>query len=991
MTKRYCPGSVHIFLITALLVTMIAGSAAWAAGPMTDAPWPMFRHDARHTATSPYPDPAPNGLAWANTSVGGGLSSPVIATDGTIYIGGASGTLKAVNPDGTSKWSISIGGGNATRSTPAIADDGTVYIGGTNGRLYAINPNGTQKWSYNINGGEISSSPTIAPDGTIYLGGKNGPFCAVNPNGSLKWSRSSGGGHMGGPCLGPDGTIYVGAQFNLYAINPTDGSTKWIYPTGYTIQSAPAMSPDGNTVYVGSCDAFLHAVNAAAGTMVWKCNVPLVPASTSSSPAVAPSGMIYIGSNGASASMGGGAMFAIDPMGEVVWQYQTAYDIRSSPAVSADGTIYIGVMDGFVYAFNPDGTKKWQYLTSSNASGIYGSPAIAADGSVVVQNIGGTVFGNLTSTPPAAIAPSDLVVTATSESTTSLTWVDNSDDEFGFRIQRRTGTRGDFVTIKSVAAGITSATDSGLASGQTYYYRVCAYQQAGDSQFSEAVGVLTPGLPAPTDLVAEPVTGTRIDLTWTDIATEELGYKIERFQGATGPFVQVARVGADVTEYRDVSVNPATHYYYRVRAYDATRDSSYSNEDWAETPGFDYSNIVRGNTERKQIALTYDAGTAGIRAGLLNTLRDKQVYCNMYITGYVAQTQAALMKRIADEGHLVSNHSIDHPAFTQIPDEEMARQLNVTDDMIYALTGHHTRQWWRGPYGSVNPHVLDVTSTLGFRHAAWSIDSGDVGGASGTQITNTFINGAANGNVCLSHCTLANSEDAAAGTIDGLRALGYELVTVAELVAPLQVTAPSNVVAPGWNLLSLPIEPAVGTPMCIFRGVDIDKNLIRLNKETLQLSLFDLAAPAPFGKLNSDEGYWLNLAPGQTVKFNGYPVTNDRHIKLPQTLSNPNGAMTIIGYPFQTPQPVDNLKVFNPNAPEPKTRSIAEARDAGWLSSTMYGWDATTQGMFATGCVDDWTEFTYLEPWHGYWIVSYVNELELIIPAPMPPPTLQSR
>ncbi len=110
-----------------------------------NSPWPMFRHDARHSATSQYHDPVPTGTPWSYTA-GGGLSSPVIATDGTIYVGG-NGNLRALNANGTSKWSFSIGGGG-TRSTPAIADDGTVYIGTTAGRVYAVNANGTQKWYY---------------------------------------------------------------------------------------------------------------------------------------------------------------------------------------------------------------------------------------------------------------------------------------------------------------------------------------------------------------------------------------------------------------------------------------------------------------------------------------------------------------------------------------------------------------------------------------------------------------------------------------------------------------------------------------------------------------------------------------------------------------------------------------------------------------------------------------------------------------------------
>ena len=972
--KQSCFFVISVFVMLALL-----SSVSYAIGPATSQ-WPMFRHNPRHYAVSQYGDPAPGGPAWKNV-IGGGLSSPVIAPDGTIYMCGGSGYLYALNPNGSVKWTRYIGG--TTRSTPAIADDGTVYIGGADKKVYAVNPNNSIKWTY-LTGSDISSSPAIGADGTVYIGSKDAYLYALNPvTGARAWRFNTGGTiHMCSPSVGSDGTVYIaGASGNLHAVNPVDGTEVWRFVTGDTIMSSPALSHDGSRVYIGSCDGYLYAVNTADGSRAWAVTVPLVRGSTSSSPAVAPDGTIYVGSNGASVTQANGTLFAISPAGAVLWQFETAYDIRSSPAVSAGGTIYIGVMDGYVYALNPDGTKKWQYLGNG---GIYGSPAVAANGSVVVQTIGGAVYGNLTTTPPPAVPPSNLTVSLLTDDSVRLAWQDNSNGEYGFNIQRKLGVTGTYAYVGQVGANVTTFDDTGLGSGLTYYYRVCAYQEAGDSAFSNEVSVLMPGLPAPMDLIATPISGTQVDLAWSDLSVGELGFRIERMQGPVGPFRQVASVGPNITTYSDLSVNPAINYYYRVRSYDATRDSSPSNEAWAATPGYDYSNVIWGNTSRPQMALTFDAGTAAIKPEILNTLREKKVYCNFFLTGYVTQQQSALARQIVYDGHLMCNHSLDHPSFVHITDAEIARQLSTTDEIIYGTTGHRTRQWFRTPYGAYNEHVLSELEENGYRHVFWSADSGDAGGATTQQIINNIVSGASNGAVALMHCTVANTAAALPTIIDQIRAQGLELVTVPELVAPLQVTSPPEAVAPGWNFISLPIDPANTTPAVVFRGLDIDGKLFRFDNSTQSMSLFDGLSQEAFGQMSIDEGYWLYMtAPGQ-IRFNGYPLTEDRHIKLPPALGFPDQAWSIIGYPFQTAQPLANCSVFNPNASEPKTRSIAEARNLGWVSSTLYVFDSPTQSMIDVGLPEDYATLTDLMPWHGYWFMSNLNELELIIPLMIP-------
>jgi outer membrane protein assembly factor BamB len=116
----------------------------------------------------------------------------------------------------------------------------------------------------------------------------------------LKWAYATGSGIFNSsPAIGADGTIYIGSDDNnLYALNPSDGSLKWKYPTKSEVFSSPAIGTDG-TIYVGSWDDHLYALN---------------------------------------------------PNGSLKWTFAAGYQINSSPVIGADGTIYVGSSDSTFYA-----------------------------------------------------------------------------------------------------------------------------------------------------------------------------------------------------------------------------------------------------------------------------------------------------------------------------------------------------------------------------------------------------------------------------------------------------------------------------------------------------------------------------------------------------------------------------------------------------------------------------------------------------------------
>lgn len=188
--------------------------------------------------------------------------------------------------------------------------------------------------------------------------------------------------------------------------------------------------------------------------------------------------------------------------------------------------------------------------------------------------------------PPTA--PATLTATAVSSSQINLAWAD-SDTETGFKIERCMAAGcSNFVQIATVGANVTSYSNAGLTASTSYSYRVRAYNTVGDSDYSNTASAVTQAAPAvpaaPTNLVATAVSRSQINLAWTDNATSESGFYVERCKGATCTnFARIATVGVDGKSYSSTGLTKNTTYRYRVQAYNATGASAYSNIASAKT------------------------------------------------------------------------------------------------------------------------------------------------------------------------------------------------------------------------------------------------------------------------------------------------------------------------------------------------------------------------------------------------------------------------
>lgn len=189
-----------------------------------------------------------------------------------------------------------------------------------------------------------------------------------------------------------------------------------------------------------------------------------------------------------------------------------------------------------------------------------------------------SVVGATTHSLPAAPANLDGEIISGSE--IKLTWSDNSNNETGFKLERRQSGSGlDYAPLATVGVNVLTFRDTTVVAGNAYYYRVRAYNGVGLSDYSQKW--VTIGVPsAPTAISAIVGSASRIDITWVaDQVNNESGFRIERrISGdSASTFTQVGTAGMNATAFSDSSVTAGVRYVYRVLGYNVLGSSAIPN------------------------------------------------------------------------------------------------------------------------------------------------------------------------------------------------------------------------------------------------------------------------------------------------------------------------------------------------------------------------------------------------------------------------------
>lgn len=304
---------------------------------------------------------------------GGLVRSKPLVVDGLVYFASDDGFMYALDAaTGSERWRFALDKGGDPRQLPAagttaydylhsspVHADGRVYVGSAAGRMHALDAaSGEAVWSFDANGA-IRGDAAIAGSKLYFGSWDHGVYALDAKTGERLWHYDTEQIVQSTPALG-DGKVVIGSRSaKLIALDAATGTEAWthVYRDGSWVESS-AVYADG-TFYIGSSDALkLSAFDARTGQEKWAFNTGGWAWST---PVLA-NGVAYIGSlsafpyyfEGVTLQSG---FFAVDAnTGQEKWRFMpepvdgyVTGGVMAAPQVR-DGTVYVGAVDGYVYA-----------------------------------------------------------------------------------------------------------------------------------------------------------------------------------------------------------------------------------------------------------------------------------------------------------------------------------------------------------------------------------------------------------------------------------------------------------------------------------------------------------------------------------------------------------------------------------------------------------------------------------------------------------------
>lgn len=193
------------------------------------------------------------------------------------------------------------------------------------------------------------------------------------------------------------------------------------------------------------------------------------------------------------------------------------------------------------------------------------------------------------------------------------------------------------------------------------------------------------------------------------------------------------------------------------------------------------------------VALTFDDGpNPYVTPELLDVLRRERVHATFFVVGRAARAHPELVRRIADDGHELGNHTDSHAHLNALPTRDaIAHEIDAAEDAIAAASGRRT-PYLRPPFGARNRAALDVAERKGYTVVMWSAMLGERHGPeSDTALARRLVAQVQDGAIVVLHDGDRGRDDRGGRTgeaalaplvIDALKARGYRFVTISELV-----------------------------------------------------------------------------------------------------------------------------------------------------------------------------------------------------------------
>lgn len=201
----------------------------------------------------------------------------------------------------------------------------------------------------------------------------------------------------------------------------------------------------------------------------------------------------------------------------------------------------------------------------------------------------------------------------------------------------------------------------------------------------------------------------------------------------------------------------------------------------------EYGAVYMGDPNKKEIFLTFDNGYEnGYTEQILDVLKKEKVPATFFVTGHYLKSAEDLVIRMVEEGHIIGNHSYNHPDFTKVSDERLKEELERVQKLTYKITGQKHMAYVRPPRGVFSERTINLAKELGYTHVFWSLAFVDWHTDSQKGWKYAYDNIMAQihpGAVLLLHTVSKDNAEALERAIQDLKKQGYEFKTLDDLMA----------------------------------------------------------------------------------------------------------------------------------------------------------------------------------------------------------------
>ena len=202
-----------------------------------------------------------------------------------------------------------------------------------------------------------------------------------------------------------------------------------------------------------------------------------------------------------------------------------------------------------------------------------------------------------------------------------------------------------------------------------------------------------------------------------------------------------------------------------------------------------YDAAYLGDTSQKVIYLTFDAGyECGSTAKILDVLKQHQAPAAFFLVGNYIEKNADLVRRMAEEGHIVGNHTMHHYDMSKLSDKDaFAKELTDLEKLYKEITGKDMEKYYRPPQGIYSEKNLEMAQELGYKTVFWSlayVDWLQDDQPTREQALKKLLPRMHPGAVLLLHSTSQTNAEILDELLTTWESQGYRFASIGELFAP---------------------------------------------------------------------------------------------------------------------------------------------------------------------------------------------------------------